>query len=454
MAENERTFWNWVGNVAKAPWRVLHTWTLLVSDSVNTVSGVFEDILNTIKTTKNKIVDCFSPDKKRYQKILNVPVAAWIWLVWAVETVVKPVVNWISNTWRTAVNATTNTLKSTFWSVFSAKPVSDFSFNTIKTKNWVVNINTEKRTLDPKKPRTINRWTWSKSKKKATDKKATAATATAATAATAWSKEIADLKAEMKEIRNTMNTMKEKYEKELEKALSDNKALEAQHKSTLEENAKLKAEIEWLKKKSESKPADKPTEKKWDWWKAEKWEGKKEGEWKSEIKDSDRTLELLESSKWKKMISYLKKAHPELRIEMDNSTENWKLCWAKSWNKIIVGTKNKENAPQILLHEISHVMEQDDVKWVKELKDSIKTLNERYGKQLFSVSNNDKYDTKEKKTIEDVCEIIAMYARDDWSLQKHMEKLQSGENEKLAKIDKSDAENLKNLCEKIISNLD
>ena len=456
MAESERTFWNWVWNTIRIPQRVIGTAWLLGADVIKTTTWVVEDFWGVVDSTTNKIVGLFSKDKKWYQKILNIPVAAWVGIVWAVEAAVKPVVNWVSNVWKTAVNAVTNTWKSTLWSLFSAKPVSDISFNTVKTKKWVVNVDTQKRTLNPNKPWTINRWNWSKSKKKAAAK--TAAVATTAAAATAWSKEIADLKAEMTEMKSTMSTMKEKYEKELEKALSDNKVLEAKHKSVFDENAKLKAEIEWLKKKSESKPTDKPTEskseKKWDWWKVEKWESKKESEWTSEIKDSDRILEFIGSNKWKKMMSYLQRAHPEVKIEMDSSTENWKLCWAKNWNKIIVGTKNKENAPQILLHEISHVMEQDDVKWVKELKDSIKTLNERYGKQLFPVSNNDKYDTKEKKNIEDVCEIIAMYARDDWSFQKHMEKLQSGKNERLAKIDKSDAENLKSLCEKIISNLD
>ena len=154
------------------------------------------------------------------------------------------------------------------------------------------------------------------------------------------------------------------------------------------------------------------------------------------------------------MIEYLHKSHPEIRIETDSSTAEWHLYWTESGNKIVVWTKNKSEAPQILLHEISHVLEQDDAEWIKELKDTMKSLNEKYGKQLFSVSNNDKYDTKEKKTIEDVCEIIAMYARDDWSFERHMKDLQDWKNWKLAKISASEANELKDLCENIISNLD
>jgi hypothetical protein len=51
---------------------------------------------------------------------------------------------------------------------------------------------------------------------------------------------------------------------------------------------------------------------------------------------------------------------------------------------------------------------------MQELREAVKKLNEKYGKQLSSVANNDdEYDTQKKKTIEDVCEIIAFYARED-----------------------------------------
>ena len=162
---------------------------------------------------------------------------------------------------------------------------------------------------------------------------------------------------------------------------------------------------------------------------------------------------MVKSSKWKKMLSYLQRVHPEVKIETDSTTWKWKLLWSKSWNKIIVWTENKENAEHIVCHEIAHVMEQDNVSWMQELKDAIRALNERYGKQLSSVANNDVYDTKTKKAVEDVCEIIAMYAREDWSFEKHMKKLQSGEDKTLAKINESDAEHLKSLCENIISKL-
>ena len=47
--------------------------------------------------------------------------------------------------------------------------------------------------------------------------------------------------------------------------------------------------------------------------------------------------------------------------------------------------------------------------------------------------------------------MIALYARDDWSFEKHMKKLQSWKNEKLAQISDWDVEKLRDLCEDVIS---
>lgn len=448
-------FGNRVKNTLNIPFRTLWTAANTVSDSANTVAWAAEDLAKVTNTTADKIRELFNEDKKWYQKILNVPIAAWVWLVSAVEAAVKPVVNWVVNTWKTVRNTVSNTWKSTLWSLFSTKPVSEFSYNTMKTKDWVKLVDVHKRTMDPNKLWTSNRWTWKKVNAKSAEK-AKAAAAWAATAAAVSSKEISELN-------NRINKLAEesaKTQKQLSDVLAENKQLNNKNTELQNKNQELVKKNEELQKTLESlKKADKPTEIKsekkddkkseWKWEKKDEW---KKSEW-TEVKDADRSLETVESEKWKKMIDYLHKSHPEIKIETDSSTDNWHLYWTNSWNKIIVWTKNKAEAPQILLHEISHVLEQDDAEGVKELKGAIKSLNEKYSKQLSSVANNDKYDTKEKKTIEDVCEIIAMYARDDWSFDKHMEKLQSWENWKLAKISNSEANELKGLCENIISKL-
>lgn len=453
-------FGNRVRNTLNIPFRTLWTAANTVSDSANTVAWVAEDLAKVTNSTADKIRELFNEDKKWYQKILNVPVAAWVWLVSVVEAAVKPVVNWVVNTWKTVRNTVSNARKSTFWSLFSTKPVSDFSYNTRKTKDWVKLVDVHKRTMDPNKLWTSNRWTWKKVNAKSAEKAKTAA-AWAATAAAVSSKESSKTAMDdmMKNFEKKLKDMEDSFSKKIQEVLEKNKKLNEQNKKLVEDNknkdweiAKLKAEIQWLKK-SEAKPeiAEKPAEKKADGWKPEKKEDKPETK---EIKDGKRVPEIIKSSKSKKMFSYLQRTHPEIKIKTDNTTWKWKLLWSKSWNMIIIWTKDIENAEHITDHEIAHVMYRDNVAWMQELEGTVRALNDRYGKQLSSVANNDdEYKTKAEKTIEDVCEIIAFYARDDWSFEKHMKKLQSGEDNTLAKISESDAECLRDLCENIFSKL-
>ena len=484
MAEKERSFGNWFWNTIRIPQRVIGTAWLLWADAVKTTTWVLEDFWGVVDSTTNKIVGLFSKDKKWYQKILNVPVAAWVGLVWAVEAVVKPVVNWLNNTWKTAVNAVTNAWKSTFGSLFSAKPVSDISFNTLKTKKWVVHLDTQKRTLDPSKPWTINRWNWSNDKKKTVAKTAAVAWA-AATAAAVWEKEIAELKknfesqlnAKVNEMESKVSEMKSKFQQQLDEALKINKDLADKNKALLEDNknkdweiAKLKAEIEWLKKgsekpaeikpeKKEEKPAETKSEKKEEVKeekkeekpaeaKSEKKEEKKEekkSEWK-EGKWADRLSEYIESDKWKSIVDYLKKEHPDMVVKFNKSKDTWHIHLGDSSGELKIWTKNAEEIPTIILHEWAHALIYDEVEWIDDLLEFVENLNEKYGKQLFSVSNK----TKGIKSEEDVCELIALYARDDWSFDRHMKKLLEGKNENLAQISESEVEELRDLCEDIL----
>lgn len=162
------------------------------------------------------------------------------------------------------------------------------------------------------------------------------------------------------------------------------------------------------------------------------------------------------SDDWKAMVAYLLEEHPSIKIEIDDSTNDWHLYWWDHWNTIVIWTKSKdkENITGTLLHEISHALEQDGVEGTAELKDNIWGLNKKYWKQLFSVSNNhEEYDTEMKRTIEDVCELIALYARDKHDFHEYMQNLQNWSNENLAKISESESENLEFLCKKVISNI-
>lgn len=469
MGEKAKNFWNRLWNTAMIVPRTIGTGLNTITDTVDTVVALPKDALDVIKATGHAAKDVLVESRtkwKWYQRVWNVIlspiVATWTVIEWAVRTVVTPVAHWVTNTWNTVRNTVTNTRRSTFGRIFSKKPLSDFSYDKLKTTNF---INKDKNWFSwlqfGKK-----KWVWTPEALKKPAKTAAVAWAAVAWTAVAW-KEISELNSKISNL-SEENT---KIKKQLAEVISANKNL---HEENEELKKTLKELIDSLKKdskttdKHEDKPAEPKSEKKWDGWKPEKKEGKidwwkkewdkwewkteKPDEWKKEVKDADRLASISEiSNEWKTMINYIKKEHPELKIEFDESTTQWHVKWAKSGNKIIVWTKNKEQVPQILFHEITHVLINDNVSWTKELMSTIKSLNETNWKQLFSVSNNDKYDTNEKKAIEDVCELLALYSRGGWIFEKYMKDLQEWKNDKLAKINESDTNKLKNLCENIIS---
>ena len=107
----------------------------------------------------------FSQDLKRYQKAANIPVAIWVWLDWAVETAIKPIVNALGNTLKSGTSLVSNVYQS-IRNVFSTKPTK-MDYNTIKRKWKAIKLDTEKRRRDQNNLLTNNRWFLTKEKKKA-----------------------------------------------------------------------------------------------------------------------------------------------------------------------------------------------------------------------------------------------------------------------------------------------
>ena len=160
-------FWNRIDNTVSIPSRSIHTLGQGGIDVINTLDGLPKDATSVVLKTKNKIANLFSKDLRRYHYIWNAPVAVWVWLAWAVEAVTKPIVNWLRNTWKTAVNFVSNARKSTFWSLFSTKPVSDISFNHLKLKGKDIHIDTTKDLRNRDSLLTKNWWFLTPAKKKA-----------------------------------------------------------------------------------------------------------------------------------------------------------------------------------------------------------------------------------------------------------------------------------------------
>ncbi len=159
--------WNITDNIVSIPSRTLHTIGQGGIDAINTLDGLPKDLTSVILSTKNKIADLFSKDLERYKYIWNAPVAVWVWLAWAVEAVTKPIVNGLRNTWKTAVNFVSNARKSIVWNglIKSGRPVSDISFNTIKTKTKTFKIDTTEDLRNRDSLLTDSWWFLTKAKK-------------------------------------------------------------------------------------------------------------------------------------------------------------------------------------------------------------------------------------------------------------------------------------------------
>jgi hypothetical protein len=97
----------------------------------------------------------------------------------------------------------------------------------------------------------------------------------------------------------------------------------------------------------------------------------------------------------------------------------------------------------------------------KSLKEALEISKKYVGtnKTLTPLSHLSIYDNTEKKTKEDLAEMIAMYSKKDDDLDTYLSKLTSDKKEdeeyrnkfNLAKIDNQEAKKLKNACAELVS---
>lgn len=155
-------FWNRVWNTAAITPRAAWTAITTSADLLNTLYTVNKEAYEILADTSQNIKDVFLwawNHGKWYHKAMNIPlspVIAWgTALEWLVRSVVHPIVNWVVNTRNTWENTVKNARRSTFGRIFSKKPISDFSYDHMKT-----------RTSNLKKNR-ISNWQFGKGKRKA-----------------------------------------------------------------------------------------------------------------------------------------------------------------------------------------------------------------------------------------------------------------------------------------------
>ena len=497
MWEKAKNFWNRVKNtIARAPRTIgagLNGVTRVVDTTAARIKNTLDTANNTVHKCKDVVVDAWT-QWKWYQKLWNIALSpvifTWTALEWAVRTAVTPTADLLVDGAKTIDTTVKDVARPTF-RLFSKK--DSFAYEDFKTAD----------VIDKKKNRFSwlqfgkKKWVWADAKT-AVKAAAAAATATAATAVAAWTDKLKELKDSFDK---KLEEMKKWFSDKINELFAKNKELEGKNTALENENTALKKTNDDLIKKveaqekqnaelqkamasmkSDTKPADKPVElkpekkeekptevkpekkeekpveaksEKKDEKSGVKKEEKKEEkkvEWK-DGKGADRLSEYIDSDKWKSILNYLNKNHPDMMVKFNKFKDTGHIHLGDSSEEIRVWTKNIEEVPTIILHEWAHALIHDDVEWIEDLIDYVESLNETYGKQLFTLSNNKKYDTKDKKLKEDVCELIALYARDDWSFDRHMKNLQNGKNEKLAQISGSEIEELKDLCDAVISGL-
>lgn len=497
MWEKAKNFWNRVKNtVARAP-RTIGAGLNAVTKVVDTTTAWIKDTLdvasNTLHKWKDVVVDSWSK-WKWYQKLWNIALSpiifTWTMLEWAGRTVVTPNTNLLVNGANTIDSTVKDVARPTF-RLFSKK--DKFTYEDFKTAD----------VIDKKKNRFSwlqfgkKKWVWADAKA-AVKSAATAATATAATAVAAWADKIKELKEsfdkkleEMKKWFNDKinelfaknkelgdkNTALEKENNELRQA-NDGlaKQVEAQAKQNKElQNAiaSLKADVKPADKPVEPKPENKegkkeekqtaekvekkPEEKKPATEKEEKKpEEKKELERKSEGKkegvvDVDRIPEIIWGERIKPVSKYIKSNHPNMKISFKNDTTEWHSHLGDPTGEYItVWTANPNIVKMIFVHEFYHVLHYDKINWTRDLLDYVANLSKNSGKQLSTIACE--Y-PEEKRNDESCAEIFGKFLLGDSAFDKYMEFLQSWKNNKLAKISQADADNIKELCKKIISNL-
>lgn len=403
--ENNEALKNRAKNLVKTPARLVKSITHFGADILDSLNWAIDDVWWVFRSTKKKVKSIEKWDT-RYKKTLNVPIKWWIWAVSIPEIVTKPVWGFVSNV-ATSVKKLFKNLKSTACNVFSKN--TDFSYSDLKFTQERLE---EGHRLNPKTPWTRNWWKWSKSKEKSSKSQAR--------------KNLQSNERETNMVSATNNT----------------------HWTSKADPLRWRAKLWKAPENTSTKP---------------QWKNTRETIKTNIHPDINSISDVIPFlwNRWKTMLNYLAKKHPEINIVFHKNNDDWHLYWPKgdkfnnNKNTITVWTKNFRDVLQTLYHEIAHICVFHHIPGTDELFDYIKFLFIKYDKHLFSVSNNRKdYETFEKQTIEGVCEAIALYTRWDFWFHKYMKDLQEWKNKSLAKISKPEADHLKKLCENIFSKLD
>lgn len=441
--------WNWLNrfeNTISIPGRGIWTWLTATADVLETLAAIPKDMRDVVRYTTGEIKNIFKSTItrwKRYQRIWNTLlspfVAIWTAIEWTVRTVATSGINFISNTYKTWKNTLNNAIRSTFWSIFSKKPVSDFKYEELKTSNVI------KKNKNWFSKRRFGRKTFQSEQRDA------------------------------KKINNSGyldwvkdNDYKVNNQKEFPKInqiswkVKDGNNINNQ-KEILKSN-QISSEVKGWKNdikipKKEEEIVNKKVEHRW-------------------VEEAKRILS--DSACGKTIIDRLCKNHKDFWIIYDDTTAMWSCnadhtitIWTKmpNWIKELApfNWKSRNNEFQkkhLLLHELSHVAIHSHKQEIPEIKEWLNIIQRYIDERknidwktlsILSYRNDNTYETNWKKAREDFVEMLALRMNWNWNLCKKYLKLLSDEehqsfrdNHWLATITKEDASKLQNIFDSII----
>ena len=448
---------NRVENTVSIPDRGICTWLTATADIFNALAAIPKDMREIVKYTSNEIKNIFKSATtrwKRYQRIWNTLlspfVALWAAVEWALRTVVTPSVNFITNAYRTGKNTVKNAINSTFWSTFSKKPVSNFKYEELKTaniieknKNWFSKRRFNRKLFQNKEwedKKTNNTNHLNETKKDINEEKN--------------NKE----KESKKDDKDFKNTKSVKESEDVTQDKPNNWATEKEKKELTEQTEQTEKTETWKNSENNNEIIEKNSEHIW-------------------VNEAKRILS--DSICGKIIIDRLCESHKDFWIIFNNTKsigrcneDNTITIWTKMPNGISGlapfnwESKNPETQiKHLLLHELSHVViysHAQEIPEIQEWLDLIKQYIEARKNidwktlSLLSYSNNNDYNTSQKKAKEDFVEMLALRMNWNWSLCKKYLTLLSDdehksfrENHWLATITKEHASKLQSIFDNI-----
>jgi len=418
---------NRIWNTVAIPVRLWGTMVTTSADLLKTFYTYhkewYEILANTTQNIKDVLLWAWN-HWKWYHKALNIPlspiIATWTALEWAVRSVVQPIVSWIVNTWNTGINTIKNARKGSFGRLFSKRPLSDFSYNHLKTRpltlnNWFAKLQ-------------FARWKsgWWESK---------------------WAVAVLP---DTKEKTEKKEDKKEKSEKKKEEVKEQNKEGSKDEKEHTNKDGKEKTGKDEKEKASREKSKEESDKELW-------------------YRQAEEVLK--KSKHGTNIYKRIRYDYPDLVFIFDKNSSTWEIKGGE--NKIIIWTQvpsdekqiapfndkkdNHEQIKHVLLHEMSHMIIGKEAEKAKKVLDISESIYNKDQKTLTPIAQMKIYETPNKKAKEDLSEMMALYA--DWKLDEYLGKLTSDKKEneqyrekfKLAKISNDDAKVIKNTCEKLVS---